>query len=220
MTDLPGITSHMEVGLTRFDTQTDPEIIADYGNDEERRQHSRNVKVMRVARVKDFKLHAECLGMVRDVSSGGMMIDAQLPIEIGQTVAVALLDNRDFTGEVVWKDGHSFGIRFPEEIDVDDILAKPSIRDDGLRARLPRFSIDRSATILTDNESIKGQLIDISQRGAKLDCKAKLKMHMNILIRLDTARSVRASVKWQVGHLFGLEFHRLFTLDELKGWLE
>ena len=51
----------------------------------DRRQHNRNVKVMRVARLKDVKLHAECLGLVRDVSPGGMMIDADFPLEIGQT---------------------------------------------------------------------------------------------------------------------------------------
>ena len=40
----------------------DPEILPDVANDLDRRGHARNVKVMRVARLKDMKLHAEYLG--------------------------------------------------------------------------------------------------------------------------------------------------------------
>lgn len=220
---MQAIAFAMDATLAQFSAQdTDTAAFADgdaVAHDGERRQHSRNVKVMRVARLKDIKLHAECLGMVRDVSPGGMMIDAHFPLEIGQTLAVALLDSHEFSGEVVWQDGNTFGIRFPEEVEVGEILAKPSIQNDGRRARLPRFLIDRSATLHIDTKAIDGQLVDISQRGAKLVCDAKLKMHMNILIRLDPQRSVRATVKWQAGNIVGVEFHRLFTLNELRSWL-
>jgi PilZ domain len=218
------IAFYMEAILTQFNARPDAaEPIADCGiegaRDNDRRQHSRNVKVMRVARLKDLKLHAECLGMVRDVSPGGMMIDAHFPLEIGQTLSVALLDSHEFSGEVVWQDGNTYGIRFPEEVDVHEILAKPSIQHDGRRARLPRFLIDRSATLHIDTKAMESQLLDISQRGAKLVCGAKMKMHMNILIRIDPLRSVRATVKWQAGNVVGVEFHRLFTLNELRSWL-
>jgi PilZ domain len=214
----------MEATLAQFSTEPGgAEPFADAGNegpqDRERRQHARSVKVMRVARLKDIKLHAECLGMVRDVSSGGMMVDAQFPLEIGQTLAVALLDSHEFSGEVVWRDGNTYGIHFPDKIEVDEILAKPSIQNDGRRARLPRFVIDRPATLHIDAKIIEVRLVDISQRGAKLACNAKLKMHMNILIRINSQRSVRATVKWQAGPVAGVEFHRLFALDELRSWL-
>ena len=89
----------------------------------ERREHPRSIKVMRVARLKHIQMHAECLGMVRDVSSGGIKIDALFPLEVGHRISVALLDDQELTGEIVWRDGRTVGVKFTEEIEVDEILA-------------------------------------------------------------------------------------------------
>ena len=211
----------MEGPLAHFSLPgADSDGLPDIANDSDRRLHSRNIKVMRVARLKDVKLHAECLGMVRDVSPGGMMIDAHFPLEIGQSISVALLDDQELTGDVVWKDGKTLGVKFLAEIDVDQILAKPSIKPDGRRARLPRFKVGKTATLRIDETIHRVELLDLSQRGAKLSSDVRAKMHSNILLRLDTQRSVRANVKWRTANMLGVEFHRLLSIDELGNWLK
>ena len=199
---------------------SDSDHMSDIGKDSDRRLHSRNIRVMRVARLKDVKLHAECLGMVRDVSPGGMMIDAHFPLEIGQSISVALLDDQELTGDIVWKDGTTVGVKFPQEIDVDQILAKPSVQPDGRRARLPRFKAGKTATLHIDEKIHRVELLDLSQRGAKLRCDVKAKMHSIILLRLDTQRSVRANVKWRAANMLGVEFHRMLSVEELGNWLK
>jgi PilZ domain len=211
----------MEMPAPQFSERDgEPESIPEVANDSDRRQHARNVKVMRVARLKDIQLHAECLGMVRDVSSGGMMIDAHFPLEIGQSVSVALLDDQELTGDVVWKDGKTVGVKFVEEVAVDQILAKPSVKADGTRARLPRFKADKSVSLRIDDRSHHADLIDLSQRGAKLVSEINAKLHSNILVRLDAGRAVRATVKWRTAGMIGVEFHRLLSVDELGSWLK
>jgi PilZ domain len=201
-------------------SEPESDSLPDAANDRERRLHNRNVKVMRVARLKDVKLHAECLGLVRDVSPGGMMIDADFPLEIGQSVSIALLDDQELTGDVVWLDGKTVGIEFAHPVDVEYILAKPSIKPDGRRARLPRFKVKKPVTLRIDEKSADAMLLDISQRGAKFQCDFKLKLHSNILVRLNRESAVRATVKWRAGNLVGVEFHRLFSVDELGIWLK
>lgn len=172
---------------------------------------------MRVARLADEQ--AEGLGMVRDVSSGGMKIDAYLPLQIGQTVSIALLDDQELTGKIAWKDGQSIGVQFAQETPVDKILAKPTTKADGRRTRLPRFAIDRSITLEHGNSKLPATICDISQRGVKMICSARIPVHSNILIRAADRRPVMATVKWRGGDYLGAEFHRLMTIEELVTWI-
>lgn len=183
----------------------------------ERRRQARSLRVMRVARL--AALDAEGLGMVRDVSPGGMMIDANFDLAIGQPVSIALLDDQELTGTVVWKDRNMLGISFAEEIPVEEILAKPSIKPDGKRARLPRFAVQKTVEIKLDSMTVDAMLHDISQRGAKLKCDAKLPVHGNLLIRAEGHRPVGATIRWRAGDMIGVEFHRLLSVEELEQWL-
>lgn len=189
-------------------------------DDADRRRHARNVRVMRVARLSDPQLHAEGLGMVRDVSPGGMMIDANFALELGQPVSIALLDDQELTGVVAWREGNTVGVSFPEELPVEQILAKPSLKPDGQRARLPRFAANKQVHLRSDVATVDANLQDISQRGAKLQCEAKFKVHANVLVRMDELRPVGATIKWRAADMIGVEFHRLLSVDELGSWLK
>lgn len=193
---------------------------ADSADDANRRKHVRKVRVMRVARLQNQHLDAEGLGMVRDVSPGGMMIDAHFELEIGQTVAIALFDDQELTGEIVWKDGQTVGVRFDRPVPVEQILAKPATNQDGRRPRLPRLTVRKAAQLVVNEKLVAAIICDVSQRGAKLQCESRLGMHSNILIRLGRHRPVRATVKWRGGEFTGVEFHRLLAVDELVRWLQ
>lgn len=190
------------------------------GDEADRRQHTRNMRVMRVARLAAPDLHAEGLGMVRDVSPGGMMIDAHFDLELGQTVSIALLDDQELSGTVVWKEGSMIGVSFAEELPVDQILAKPSAQPGGKRARLPRFAVQRPVQLKLDAAVVDAMLRDVSQRGAKLQCEGKLRAHNNVLLRAEGHRAVAATIKWRAGEMLGVEFHRLLPLSELEQWLK
>jgi hypothetical protein len=184
----------------------------------ERRQHERSLRVMRVARL--AALDAEGLGMVRDVSSGGMMIDAHIELDIGQQVSIAMLDDQELSGSVAWKDGSMIGVQFAAEVDVEEILAKPSVKPDGKRARHPRFAAGRAAQVKIDESVLDATLLDISQRGAKLECTGKVRANNNVVLRTDGLKPVAATVKWRAGDMMGIEFHRLLPVGELEHWLK
>ena len=186
----------------------------------ERRQFARNLRVMRVARLAAPDLDAEGLGMVRDVSPGGMMIDAHFDIALGQAVSIALLDDQKLSGTVAWKEGRMIGVSFAKEVPVEQILAKPAAQPDGKRARLPRFSVQKPVQLKLDATTLDATLYDVSQRGAKLQCEGKLRVHGNLLLRAESNRPVGATIKWRAGDMLGVEFHRLLAVDELEQWLK
>lgn len=211
----------MDLGVNdKFAEDRDCGAAMNAGDDADRRQHARSMRVMRVARVAAPELHAEGLGMVRDVSPGGMMIDAHFELDLGQTVSIALLDDQELTGTVAWKEGRMVGIRFAEEIPVDQILAKPSVKSDGRRARLPRFTVSKTVQLRLDTIITEASLCDLSQRGAKLQCAGKFRVHSNLLIRVAQHRPIGATIKWRAGDMIGVEFHRLLAISELELWLK
>lgn len=185
----------------------------------ERREHPRSIKVMRVARLKHIQMHAECLSMVRDVSSGGMKIDALFPLEVGHRISVALLDDQELTGEIVWRDGRTVGVKFTEGVEVDEFLAKPGIRANGQRSRSARFQACQPSIVTYNNHEYDAVLSNISQRSAKLLCDAAPKMNSNIVIRTDSNQSVAATVKWCSRRIIGVEFHRFLSLTKLADWI-
>lgn len=202
-----------------FIASDDHDPVADVTCHLDRREHARSIKVMRVARLKNIRVHAECLGLVRDVSPGGMMIDAFFPLEVGQSISIALLDDQELTGEIMWRDGTTVGVRFTSEMQVEDILGKPAIKKDGKRTRLPRFKTCKPVTLHSDNKTVDAVLSNISQRGAKILTDAKLRMNSNIVIRLNAGYSVAATVKWRMNAIIGIEFHRPLPIAELAKWI-
>lgn len=210
----------METDLARLVSAShDTGPVADVTGRVERRAHVRSVKVMRVARLKDICVDAESLGLVRDISPGGMMIEALVPLEVGQSISIALLDDQELTGEVIWCEGTTVGVQFASEISVDDILAKPALQKDGQRTRLPRFKTCKPIIMNCEDKAFEGVLANISQRGAKILSDAKPRMNSNLVIRLNALCSVAATVKWRAPSIIGVEFHRTLPMAELAQWI-
>lgn len=184
-----------------------------------RREHGRHMTVMRAARLSSQIHKVEGLGVVRNISESGMMIDAHLPIEIGEQVAISLLDGDRVEGEVMWKDGSTIGVRFSSWISVGNMLAKPSLQEDGTRARPPRIRLNRKAVIRIGSYMTDMIISDISQRGAKLKFSTSLIIDSRVQIILGDLRPVSASVKWQAGDMIGIEFHRTLGIEELSNWM-
>jgi len=197
------------------DTEQVPDVIGRV----DRRAHARSVKVMRVARLTDVHAQSESVGLVRDVSSGGMMIEALVPPEVGQSVSIALLDDRELTGEIIWRDGKTVGVKFTSEMSVADILAKPAIPKDGWSTRLPRFKTCKPVIVHYENKTFEAILADISQRGAKILSEAQSRIDSNIVVRLNAECSVAATVKWRKASNIGVEFHRPLPMAELAKWI-
>ena len=193
------------------DSPASPESSAD------RREHSRHLTVMRVARLANQEI--EGLGVVRNVSEGGMMIEAHVEVDIGDGLTISLLEDQQVAGKVVWKREGLIGVAFDDSVSVDEVLARPVLQGDGKRTRLPRLTVEREALVHVGDRKIPAMIVDVSQRGAKLHSTSRFHVNDQILIALADCRHVRGTVKWHSGETVGIEFHRLLGVDELVQWL-
>lgn len=183
----------------------------------DRRTDRRHLTVLRVAKIANDKV--ERMGIVRNISEGGMMIDVRFPFEVGQDVFISLIDEQPIEAQVVWRRGFTIGTQFAEKAVVGDVLSRPSRLDDGRLARLPRLVVNKQATVKAYGRPIGVTICDVSQRGAKLKSSQNLLPNENIEILVSEGRPVHATVRWQAGDMAGVEFHQALPVSALVDWL-
>jgi hypothetical protein len=187
---------------------------------EDRRSSPRHRAVMRAARLSSCIHKVEGMGIVRNISEGGMLVQSHLNFTSGEHVIISLLDGDRIEGKVVWQDGTAFGIRFCSWISVDAVLAKSPLTKEKLRPRRPRLTINRPILLRSSSYLADAYICDISQHGAKIQFNKYLPIDCRVQISRGESRPATGSVKWQVGDLVGLEFHRTLSIDELRCWTE
>ncbi|MBL0924762.1 MAG: PilZ domain-containing protein [Sphingomonadaceae bacterium] len=186
---------------------------------DERRGSQRHRAVMRAARLSSCVHRVETMGLVRNISESGMLVESPVSFANGEKVAISLMDGDRIEGEIVWQRDNSFGIRFGRWISVDSALARTQ-SGKGSKPRAPRLTLQLPVLVRTGSLLADGQICDISQRGAKIRFNQYLPIDCRVQISHGNLRPITGSVKWQVGNLIGLEFYRTLGVDELAGWTQ
>lgn len=88
---------------------------------------------------------------VRNLSSGGMMAEGELPVERGASVAVQLRNIGWVEGSVAWLQGARCGIAFAYEVDAKLVRA-PSQKTEAVEFTTPRFA--RPSSILPHDQQV------------------------------------------------------------------
>ena len=181
-----------------------PEVCEEIGRDD-RRMAERYRTVCRVARVR----RAGDVGLwrVRNISNEGLMLASDVPIEIGETLEIALSETSSFQGTVVWAEHGRCGVAFDEPIDAADVLRglADEQRKEGYRAlRLP---VTVEAIVALRDNARPIDLVDISQHGAgfRYDLVLDPGTEVDLILPRGEHRR-RALVRWSRGTRGGLWF--------------
>ena len=181
----------------------------------ERRDDERHLTLFRVGSINIGDRRELCL--IKNISSGGMMIRAYCALEPGQSLWVELKRGEQIHGKVQWiKDG-SAGIEFNERVDVVELLATSM---DGPRPRMPRVEIRCIASIRQGSQVYGMRAHDISQGGIKVESNSDLALGSEVVVAIPGLRTQQGIVKWKEGRCYGITFSRLLALSELVEWLQ
>lgn len=184
-----------------------PPVPEDFGlpSTSDRRQARRSMTVLRVAKVGSNDI--ENLAVVRNVSEGGICLFTDRAFEIGAAVSIALIEDLDINGRVVWARDQFIGVAFDEEMPVDELLARPQMLKDGRRARFPRLSVDARVEISMNNRITTARVRDVSHKGAKLLFRDSIDpATQGLALIVDDHTRLEAMIRWQRGASVGVEF--------------
>ncbi|WP_293970191.1 PilZ domain-containing protein [Sphingopyxis sp.] len=171
----------------------------------DRRSAERYRTICRIARVQ----RADDMGLwlVRNISNEGLMLAADAPVTVGETLDIALSETTLLRGTIVWAERGRCGIAFDAPIDAAALLRglADEQRAEGYRAlRLP---VEVEAIIALRDDARPIDLVDISQHGAgfRYDRVLDAGTEVDLILPGSDLRR-RALVRWSRGQRGGLWF--------------
>jgi hypothetical protein len=171
----------------------------------DRRGAERYRTICRIARVQ----RADDVGLwrVRNISNEGLMLAADTPTTVGETLDISLSETATLRGTIVWAERGRCGVAFDGPIDAAAVLRglAEEQRAEGYRAlRLP---VGVEAIIALRNDARPIDLVDISQHGAgfRYDRVLDPGTEVDLILPGGELRR-RALVRWSRGQRGGLWF--------------
>lgn len=168
----------------------------------DRRSGERYRSVWRIAKI----VRSGDMGLwrVRNISSSGMMLAADVDVEIGEPLQISLSETVAMAGEVVWaKDGRC-GVAFDQSIDVGEVLKTLANEQREQGYRQPRLPFFRDATIIVDGVSHDIQLTNLSQSGVGFVFSGALEIGRPLGLMMPDKIRRTAIVRWKQADQGGL----------------
>lgn len=157
------------------------------------------------------------LCLIRNISSGGMMIRPYSPIPVGTQLSVELKQGNSVSGLAQWSDNGMIGVVFDEAIDVVALL---TASDGKPQPRMPRIELDCSALIRHDGNVLRVDVVNISQGGICIRSRDWLEISSNVVVTLNGLHAAAGIVKWMDGDYYGIGFNRVYPVGELMTFLQ
>ncbi len=184
----------------------------------ERRTGNRHISVFRVGRLIDREGDQICV--IRNISSGGVMIEANRLPPSGARVFVETRSDRRIPATVRWVHEREAGVQFDEEIDVAAMLReeRPSILRNQPRA--PRFVRPGKVKVIGTVETIEGDIANISINGVGIHTPTRFALDEPVIVAIDGLGAARAVVRWWADGEIGVRLQSPLSYRLLANWLD
>lgn len=196
------------------DTVSDPTLHAG----EDRRADERMTTLFQVARLLTDQ-GAQHLCLIRNIGSGGMMLELYAPLEPGTRVRIEPKVCDPVGGVVRWAQSGQAGIAFDAPIDVHNYLHTHHVLLPDQLPRCPRVTTQLSARLRIGAVWHLVPLIDLSQGGAKVETDLPVELGQGVEIDIAGIGTLGAHVRWVRGERIGLVFTSALRLARLAEWI-
>ena len=182
-------------------------------------RENRLVSLLLVARL--VTARGDQLCRVRNISSGGLMLETETRIAQGERVRIELRKLQAAEGTVVWTREHRAGVQFLTPVDVPCFLEGGG--DTALanhQPRSPRLLTECPVRARVHGRGHAGTLVDISQSGGKMWLDHSLAIGDTLELRIPGLDTRVAWVRWVRNDEVGVSFLDTLSFAELGSWLE
>ena len=160
---------------------------------------------------------ADHICRVRNVSSGGMMIECDAPLGIGETVRIELRNLNTVEAKVVWTRPPRLGVQFADPRDVAEILHAPVGREQQ-QPRAPRLSAACRVLLWHQGRTTAPTLLDLSQSGCRLMADTPPPPGAPVRVTVPGLEPRHATVRWVRNGEAGLAFREAMAFSDLSDW--
>ncbi len=184
---------------------------------DDRRQHTRHVTVLRVAKINTPQSEELCL--VRNISASGMMVHIYSDLSIGDPVSTELNSGKPISGKVAWHREGMIGIEFDECVNPDRVLSGQDFAPATAHPRPPRVCLDLRGRIRVGSRYQAVTVCNISQGGANIKPSEPDAVLEKVVLMVNGLPPIAGSVRWQDEEHAGIEFDIPVSFEVLARWV-
>ncbi len=183
----------------------------------ERRDEERQLSVRLTAKIIVAGRELPC--RVHNISSGGANIETLAKLTTEDRLRIEFRSNLSLAGKVRWQNGAFAGIEFTEPADVEAVLKKTGISIARIKPRLPRYGCKVPAKLVTEQQTIDCEAIDISTNGVRLNQIKQLKPGETYMLVIAGLSRRKVSMVWNRDKQAGVKFLNPLRFDEFESWI-
>ena len=183
----------------------------------DRRDEERHLSVRLTAKIIAAGRELPC--RVHNISSGGANIETLAKLTTEDRLRIEFRSNLSLAGKVRWQNGAFAGIEFTEPADVDAVLKKSGISIARIKPRLPRYGCKVPAKLVTEQQTIECEAIDISTNGVRLSKIKQLKPGESYTLVIAGLSRRKVSMIWSRDKQAGIKFLNPLRFDEFENWI-
>lgn len=178
-----------------------------------RRESPRIRTVYRVVRVETDR--DQGFARVRNMSDGGMRLSLNMPVMLGDSVRVALTDETELEGRVVWTNGNDCGLQFATNIDSVMVLRDTAQHCRADDARAPRLRTELPAMATTEHGTKPVTVEDVSLGGMKIAHDGSFEPGLPVKVCFGSGVERRGVIRWANKTMAGLMLLDQFAVEDL-----
>jgi hypothetical protein len=153
----------------------------------------------------------EFIGVIRDVSEGGISLRGFHAFPGGAPLALELQTGERHCLEKAWDRGRESGFRFVHPVDIARLIAETG----GYPKRQLRLNLAFPVEIGLFGGRAQGEVLNLSQQGARIACDEQFAIAQPVRIVSALLPEVRARVRWRRDGQYGVVFDDTFSLNQL-----
>jgi PilZ domain len=184
---------------------------------DERRRDSRQVTVLRVAKLRTANGEELCL--VRNISAGGLMAHIYSELGIGDAAVAEFKSGHAIAGRILWRRDGMVGMQFSEKVNAASVLAGDDDALPTLQQRAPRIDLEAPGRIRVGAQSYAVALCNISQGGARVRLDDAGRAVGQLVLMVNGLPPLAGSIRWERDGDAGIEFDIPVPFDVLAQWV-
>ena len=183
----------------------------------DQRAGQRFTTLFRVARVVT-EGGTQHLCLIRNIGAGGLMLETYAPFGMGTAVRVEPKGCEPVSGRIAWIKDKNAGVAFDAPIDVAAYLNMSQLPAAEETPRGPRIMVSRRARLRVGVMWHLVDLIDLSQKGAKVRSDLPMEMDAGVELMVERLAALPGRVRWIKEDRIGIEFSSAIALADLAEW--
>ena len=156
----------------------------------------------------------EGLARCRNISAGGMRLNASIPLNLNDHVIVTFC-RTELTGQVVWLSGNDCGIAFDQPVDCEQLLHNAALDTIRGASRPHRLRASLPAKVAYEGKTCPTMVADISVRGMKIAHEGDFQPGLHVRVILNNGCEKEGVVRWSKDNIAGVILLDPFAVEDL-----